>query len=59
MENIEAHSGSEGVRAVIRLLEERREKYRNKLESAENPEARGRAKECKDLIKLLGGNYGK
>jgi hypothetical protein len=39
--------------AFKELLSLRRERYRTKLEAEENPLARGRAKECKDLTELL------
>lgn len=44
----------EGLTAMIELLQLRRERYRDKLESTENPEMRGRAKECKDLLQIFG-----
>lgn len=45
--------GSDCLNLVTKLMTSRREKYRDKLESAESPEIRGRAKECKDLIRLF------
>jgi len=39
--------------AVKELLSIKRERYRDKLESGEDQVARGRSKECKDLMALL------
>ena len=53
LELIEGQKQLSLVSTFKELLSLRRERYRNKLEAEENPLARGRAKECKDLIELL------
>jgi hypothetical protein len=40
-------------RLVVELLEGRREKLRDKLESEDSAENRGRCKEIKDILALL------
>lgn len=45
---------SEGVLLVCELLRLRRSGHKDKLESTESEETRGRSKECRDLLKLLG-----
>jgi len=44
---------TEGVVLLAELFSLRRERHRDKLESSESEEMRGRAKECKDLIHIL------
>ena len=41
------------VLKFVRLLELRRSRFRGRLEEGDDPEARGAAKECRALIKLL------
>ena len=53
MDRLELFKHSEGVRLVYDLLLLKREKYRDKLESMESDEIRGRSKECRDLIAIL------
>lgn len=53
MDRLSAVSHTEGVRLVVELLKARRHRYRDKLESMETEEIRGRSKECKDLIAFL------
>lgn len=48
------YKSSEALRALRELLRVRRNKHRDTLESREDPEARGKAKECKYLLQLLG-----
>ena len=53
LERLELVKHSEGVRLVCDLLLLRRRKYRDKLESMESEEIRGRSKECRDLVAIL------
>jgi len=53
IKKLEVYKQSEALRLVVELINLRRDKYRDKLESAENSEARGRAKECKDLSRIF------
>lgn len=50
---LEAQRNSEPVKRVVELLTMTREKCRDRLEQEEHPESRGRAKLCKDLLKIL------
>lgn len=51
---VESLKGDIGpVRKLIKLLELRRERHRGSIESADNEQTRGRAHECRDLLKLL------
>ena len=43
----------EGLILMAELLTLRRERHRDRLEGSEDPVARGRAKECKDLLRFL------
>ncbi len=51
---LEAYSCQEVALLAVELIKLRRERYRDKLEDMENAENRGRARECKDLIRILG-----
>lgn len=53
LNKLEANKHTEGVRAFFSLLEIRYEQHKEKLVSRESEEIRGRAKECKELTKLL------
>lgn len=53
METLKSLRSSDACRLMAELLGLRRERLRDRLEGSDNPEARGRAKECKDLIQLL------
>lgn len=50
---IEKFKDTECLKLVVSLLLDRREKHRDSLESGGDHEIRGRAKECKYLIKLF------
>lgn len=50
---INMHKDSEIAGYFKELLILKRERFRNLLEREENPEARGKAQECRDLIELL------
>lgn len=47
------HKHTEPVKLMLELFAIRRERHRDRLESEENPEIRGRAKECKDILSFL------
>ncbi len=51
IEKLNSYKGSDCLNVVIDLLKLRREKHRDKIENTESSEIRGRAKECKDLIR--------
>jgi hypothetical protein len=53
LERLNLIKHSEGIRLVCDLLLLKREKYRDKLESMESDEIRGRSKECRDLLAIL------
>jgi len=38
---------------LIELLTLRRERHRDSIERTENPEVRGKSKECKDLLEIF------
>lgn len=52
-ELLKANSDQQVPRLLVELLALRREKYRDKLEKSDNPDTRGRAKECRDLSDIL------
>lgn len=41
------------VQKITKLLELRRSRYKGNLEDADDPETRGRSKECRDLLKMF------
>lgn len=47
----------EGIQTVLKILRLRREHYRDRWEKSdtENPVNLGKAKECRELIKILSG----
>ena len=47
------YQDTEAVMLIKELLTLRREQWRDKLESSENDQVRGRAKECKELLHFL------
>ena len=53
-ERLAALRNQEAVMLFTELLTLRRKRHRDKLEAGENPEMRGRAKECKDLLHVFG-----
>jgi hypothetical protein len=53
LETLEPYRQQETLRLVVELLTLRRERHRDRLESEESEELRGRAKECKDLLSFL------
>ena len=50
---LEMRRHDEAIRVLCEFLVQRRKKYRDKLEAANNDELRGRAKECKELLAIL------
>jgi len=52
-ETIQSYKHTEVAKLLLELLSLRRERFRDNLESGEDPLVRGRAKECKDLIHIL------
>jgi hypothetical protein len=52
-QDLQKFKGTECLNLVVRLLELRREKHRDKLEQSEVSEYRGRAKEDKDLLRII------
>lgn len=50
---LQAMAQSEYARNMEKFLQLRRERFRDSLESFENSEIRGRAKECKELLQLF------
>ena len=48
------HSHELGLKMMLELLAIRRNRHRDSLEKNENPEIRGRAKECKDILTFFG-----
>jgi hypothetical protein len=50
---LKAHAGQDAVVLLQQVLIERREEYRDQLEKNENPEIRGKAKECRDLLAIF------
>jgi hypothetical protein len=53
IELIGKYAKQEPLLSISELLILRREKYRDKLESQNDEEKRGRAKECKDLLQFI------
>ena len=53
-ERLELEKHTTGIHLILELLRIKRERYRDKLESGGSDEIRGRSKECKDLIEILG-----
>ena len=52
-DRIKLYSDGEAMVILKELLRLRREHYRDRLESTDSAEVRGRAKECKDLLSLF------
>ena len=52
-ERLELEKHTTGIQLILELLRIKRERYRDKLESMENEEIRGRSKECRDLVAIL------
>jgi len=50
---LKAHTGQDAIVLLQLVLNEKREEYRDQLEKNENPEIRGRAKECRDLLAIF------
>lgn len=53
IEVLRTYKHSEVVTLITELFSIRRERYRDKLESSEQEQVRGRAKECKELLQLF------
>lgn len=53
VQKIKTCGQSEAVRAFRELFTLRRERHRDRLESEESAEVRGKAKECRDLLQLF------
>jgi hypothetical protein len=52
-DSLKAYSSSPQLIVLEQLLTLRRIRYRAKLEKHDDPEARGRARECKELLHLV------
>ncbi len=50
---LKGYGASEVTRLISELLSLRRERHRDRLETDDAPEVRGRAKECKDLLQIF------
>ena len=50
---VQKHKGEAGFQALEEFLTAKIERYRDKLEKAEDQQVRGRLKECRETIKLL------
>lgn len=50
---LQERCATQEVKCVVELLTLRRASHLTKLEDSENPEERGRSKECKDLLKKI------
>jgi hypothetical protein len=55
VETLQSYKHTEAHRLIGELVALRRERHRGTLESSDNPDARGRAKECKDLLQIFEG----
>ena len=53
LERLKLLGHTEAYTTIVEILKIRRERYRDKLENIDNPETRGKAKECKDLLQIL------
>jgi len=53
VELLKAYKHTEVVTLFVELFSIRRERYRDKLESSEQEQVRGRSKECKELLQLF------
>jgi len=53
IELLRAYKQSEVSMLYSELFSIRRERYRDKLESSEQEQVRGRSKECKELLQLF------
>lgn len=53
LEKVKKNKHSPELKYLLEALALRRQRYLELLEVEENAEARGRSKECRDLIKLL------
>jgi hypothetical protein len=51
LDRLEAYKGQPALKLVCELLALRRGRYRDKLEGHDDTNARGRARECRDLIR--------
>jgi len=52
-EKLKKYKGTECLNLVVGLLATRRHKYRDSLENGSSIELRGRAQECRDLLKIF------
>jgi len=50
---IKPYHGMDACRLLAELLTERRERHRTALENDNDEQVRGRAKECRDLLRML------
>lgn len=53
IEALEGYRQQEGVKKVTNLLKTRIERHRDRLESEESAEVRGRIRELRDLLKII------